>query len=101
MRLTPAQHQTERQVVAEFFGPDARLLLFGSRLDDARRGGDFDFYAEVSGLSEEEIVERTAKLRSRLFRSRAFAGRKVDPGGPQPRLRLSCGDLRRGHPGKG
>jgi hypothetical protein len=78
MRLTAAQQQTIRQVVAEVFGPDARLLLFGSRTDDDRRGGDFDFCVEVPGLSPEEIAERTVRARSRLYRSRAFRERKVD-----------------------
>jgi len=78
MRLTTGQHHTIRQVVTEFFGPGARLLLFGSRTDDRRRGGDFDFYVEVSGLTEEEITQRSVKARSCLFRSKSFAGRKVD-----------------------
>lgn len=78
MRLTSAQHSTIRRVIAELFGPDARLLLFGSRIDDTRRGGDFDFYIEVSGLTAEEIAEREIKARSRLFRTKAFAERKVD-----------------------
>jgi predicted nucleotidyltransferase len=40
MRLTFEQIATIRAIVAEFAGSDASVRLFGSRLDDAARGGD-------------------------------------------------------------
>lgn len=42
MRLTPAQVKSIKQVAAEVLGEQARLMLFGSRVDDLRRGGDID-----------------------------------------------------------
>ncbi|MDW8323550.1 MAG: nucleotidyltransferase domain-containing protein [Burkholderiales bacterium] len=46
MRLTLEQVQFIKATVERYFGPGARVWLFGSRLDDAKRGGDVDFYVE-------------------------------------------------------
>jgi hypothetical protein len=39
MRLTPAQIDTIQSTVHAVLGEGARVSLFGSRLDDSRRGG--------------------------------------------------------------
>ena len=48
MRLTRAQIQTIREATHQNFGVDASVWLFGSRVDDARRGGDVDLYVETT-----------------------------------------------------
>jgi len=47
MRLTPEQQQTIREVVLALAGQNSRIVLFGSRLDDAGRGGDIDLMIEA------------------------------------------------------
>ncbi|KAA0682884.1 nucleotidyltransferase domain-containing protein [Roseomonas genomospecies 6] len=47
MRLTTAEVTAIKQTAAEVFGPAVTVRLFGSRLDDARRGGDIDLFLEV------------------------------------------------------
>ena len=39
MRLSADQIEAIKQETAHFFGADARVWLFGSRADDAARGG--------------------------------------------------------------
>lgn len=75
MRLSPAQVEVIRQVTREVVGPSARVVLFGSRTDDALRGGDVDLMIEL----EDEVVEPAlvmARIASRI--SRRMDGRKVD-----------------------
>ncbi len=42
MRLTQQQQRVINDAAAQTFGPDAKVILFGSRLDDRKRGGDID-----------------------------------------------------------
>ena len=46
MRLTPDQAPAIRERIRGCMGAQARIWLFGSRVDDKRRGGDVDLYVE-------------------------------------------------------
>jgi predicted nucleotidyltransferase len=48
MRLDEQQTRTIKTLVVREFEPDARVWLFGSRVDETRRGGDVDLYVETS-----------------------------------------------------
>jgi predicted nucleotidyltransferase len=47
MRLRPDQTKLILDCLRRQYGADARVLLFGSRLDDAARGGDVDLLVET------------------------------------------------------
>lgn len=47
MRLTQDEIAAIRAATFEVFGSSATVRLFGSRVDDARRGGDIDLLVEV------------------------------------------------------
>ncbi len=47
MRISPEQAQAIRHLAQEVAGEDARVRLFGSRLDDRARGGDIDLLLEL------------------------------------------------------
>jgi predicted nucleotidyltransferase len=47
MRLTSAQIQTIKSTAASVLGAGIDVTLFGSRLDDHKKGGDIDLYIEV------------------------------------------------------
>lgn len=58
MRLTEIQRQTIISAVTSVIGAESRVWLFGSRVDDAKRGGDIDLLVET----EQVIPSRTTAL---------------------------------------
>ena len=78
MRLTSSQQQIIREASLKRFGVSARL--FGSRVDDSKRGGDIDLYIEAN-LSPAEAFEREKRLASQPVHRRPDAG--LGPMGPQ------------------
>jgi len=57
MRLNQHKIDTIKRATAEIFGKEADVRLFGSRVDDAVRGGDIDLMVEF-----DEAVEHPARL---------------------------------------
>ncbi|MFN3594840.1 MAG: nucleotidyltransferase family protein [Thiobacillaceae bacterium] len=47
-----------KATIARYFGQEARVWLFGSRVDDARRGGDVDLYVEVPAAPADLFMQR-------------------------------------------
>jgi len=69
MRLQPAEQDAVREACRATLPTGSRVCLFGSRLDDARRGGDIDLLVELpQPLPAEEIVERRTRFAARLYR---------------------------------
>ena len=73
MRLTSTEQKTLHDASMRWFGMPPRL--FGSRADDARRGGDIDLYIEAS-LSPQEAFQRETHMAAELYR--ALGERKID-----------------------
>lgn len=75
MRVSTAEAERIRAIVRDLAGDNARVYLFGSRLDDDARGGDLDLLVEVP-----DAVERPAWLSAHLGAriSRAMQGRATD-----------------------
>ncbi len=46
MRINESQTRMIRTLLQARFGADVRIWLFGSRIRDDARGGDFDLYVE-------------------------------------------------------
>jgi predicted nucleotidyltransferase len=57
MRLTDEERQVLRDAAARWFGPAAQVRVFGSRLDDTRRGGDIDLLVETTLQDPATIVD--------------------------------------------
>lgn len=75
MRLDSQHIAAIKQLAAEQFGAGARVRLFGSRVDDAARGGDVDLLVELDTPVDRPAWE-AAGLSSRV--SRLMEGRRVD-----------------------
>lgn len=67
MRLTHEQIHTIVMTVHGIVGEDVEVRLFGSRLDDTRRGGDLDLLLiSQRRLARLALAEIKAKLEARL-----------------------------------
>ena len=75
MRLDAHHIAAIKQLAVEQFGAGARVRLFGSRVDDAARGGDVDLLGELDTPVTEPGL---ASARFSVRVSRAIYGRKVD-----------------------
>ena len=66
MRLTDHQIESIRATVADVFGVDAEVWLFGSRVDDQQRGGDIDLLIKTNYVDAMQIARAEINLLSRL-----------------------------------
>lgn len=57
MRISTQTQQVICEAAHEIFGPNVTVSLFGSRLDDAARGGDIDLLIQ----SDKKVVDRERK----------------------------------------
>ncbi|WP_302560968.1 nucleotidyltransferase domain-containing protein [Phocaeicola sartorii] len=64
MRLQPKEIQTIIQVAKEIYGESVKVYLFGSRLDDEKRGGDIDLLIRSTG--EKKGVLARIRMAARL-----------------------------------
>ena len=47
MRIAPSEAQVIAETARAVFGQRVAVWLFGSRTDDAKKGGDIDLYVEL------------------------------------------------------
>ena len=57
MRLSIEQIQAIRYAASTTFGDDTQVWLFGSRVDDAKKGGDIDLLALLEKLLGERKID--------------------------------------------
>ncbi len=75
MRLSPDQVHAIVAATREFAGADARVRLFGSRVNDQLRGGDIDLLVECA-RPVARPVWLAAQITARLQRS--LGERRID-----------------------
>jgi len=73
MRLTPIEQQVIRKASLRYFC--VRPRLFGSRLNDLKRGGDIDLYIEAP-VSPQRGVEARLHMVADIWK--ALGERKID-----------------------
>ncbi len=74
MRLTEYQKNAIKQKALEFFGSNAQIYVFGSRIDDTKRGGDIDIYIE--SLGKNGILD--AKIKYLIALEKELGEQKID-----------------------
>ena len=75
MRITEKQIEAIKELVSRHFGSNAKLILFGSRVDDSARGGDIDLYVETN-LPSEKMLKAEMALYAGL--QRRLGERRID-----------------------
>ena len=73
MRLTPRQHNAIKKYFLDVF-KEGQIYLFGSRVDDRRRGGDIDLYIRTPRL--ENLVRKKIDFLVKL--KREIGEQKID-----------------------
>ena len=70
MRITQAQADMIRKLLQDSLGEESKVWLFGSRVNDEKRGGDVDLYVETmqpcdlpTKLSLMSAIQRSIGLR--------------------------------------
>jgi len=85
MRLSAIERRAVESASREALPAGTRVLLFGSRLDDKRRGGDIDLLVELpEPLSADDVVDRRTRFTARLYR--LLEERRIDVVVTQRRL---------------
>lgn len=85
MRLSPTEARLIRETAEANFGPGTVVRLFGSRADDARRGGDIDLHITAG---DPDRVSLEDEIRFRVALEGEIGEQRVDlvlrrPSGPE------------------
>lgn len=73
MRLTPQQHHAIKKYFLDVF-KEGQIYLFGSRVDDRRRGGDIDLYIRTP--QQKNLVRKKIDFLVKL--KREIGEQKID-----------------------
>ena len=66
MRLTINEVKLIKETIAEVFGSEAAVRLFGSRVDDNAKGGDIDLLVTLS-MPINQPVEKMIKAEAKII----------------------------------
>ena len=76
MRLTPHQRQVLTEAARDCFDAGVQVRLFGSRADDARRGGDIDLLIQTQLSDPAQISRAHTQFLARVYT--ALGEQKID-----------------------
>lgn len=74
VRLSSKEIETLVDTAHQCFGSTSRIWLYGSRVDDKKKGGDIDLYIETD--REKNIVASILEMRRLIWQT--FGEQKID-----------------------
>ncbi|TAN47863.1 MAG: nucleotidyltransferase domain-containing protein [Methylococcaceae bacterium] len=74
MRLSTAYRNVIKTEVRKVFGEDAQVFLFGSRVDDSKKGGDIDLF--IATDDKDDLFQKKLLFLAKL--KRALGEQKID-----------------------
>ncbi len=74
MRLSTHYREVIKNAAKEVFGEDAQIFLFGSRVDDAKLGGDIDLYIKTPDKTN--LQRKKSKFIAALYKK--IGEQKID-----------------------
>ena len=77
MRLSKFEQNTIKETFINIFGKNAEIFLFGSRVDDSKKGGDIDLYV-VPMLQEDYEVLFDKKIKFLVALKNKIGEQKID-----------------------
>jgi len=67
MRLTKQERQAIKETFIDVFN-SGKIYLFGSRVDNSKKGGDVDLYIELNkSLDAKTLLEKKLEFKLRLY----------------------------------
>jgi len=75
MRLSQFEIETITTLVQKYFGEEAKVFLFGSRVDDQKRGGDIDLFVKNN---DEKRLTMEAKINFLVDLKILIGDQKID-----------------------
>ncbi len=78
MRLSDRQRHELRSALERCFGASARLWVFGSRVNDAARGGDFDVMVQTDEADATRLIDARLAFLAALHDTPDFEDERID-----------------------
>lgn len=75
MRISPHERSIITSFAKQFFGTTSSVILFGSRVDDGKRGGDIDLLIQMSEPAGDQYRK---KLEFLAALKQAIGDQKID-----------------------
>ena len=75
MRLSSFEIESIKECIKRYFGKDCTIYLFGSRVDDTKKGGDIDIYVIPKKKEMNNII---LKIKAKRCIKNRLGEQKID-----------------------
>ncbi len=75
MRLSDFEREAIKECIKRYFGKKSEVFLFGSRVDDTKKGGDIDIYVITEYKNINDII---VKIKAKRCIKNQIGEQKID-----------------------